>query len=224
MLDSYELLRFQLELEGLELDAAEELSTAPSHDHGERHFAQAVMLDGNCRLFLDASLPANLKAEARTLNISSILRQPELLAAMLAVEGCQEFETWVSYILTHSIDVAPQLERVTLAEYHRLDSIYESGFRDFARTRPVYVAVEGGQVVAACTSVRHSEKAAEAWVATDPAFRRKGYGSRVVAAWGNDLLANHKVAFYSHKSDNEASRGLAQRLGLTYWAQGVGFT
>lgn len=80
-----------------------------------------------------------------------------------------------------------------------------------------FVILDGDIVVSGCSSSRENSAAAEAWVWTDERARRTGHGRRCVAAWANDLLCRGKLPFYSHASDNEASRALARSLDLT-WA------
>lgn len=73
-----------------------------------------------------------------------------------------------------------------------------------------------GEVVSACSSVREDANAAEAWVQTDAAHRRKGYGQRVVQAWAKRIRASGKVPFYSHTVDNLASQRLAESSGMQW--------
>jgi predicted GNAT family acetyltransferase len=63
-------------------------------------------------------------------------------------------------------------------------------------------------------SSRENESAAEAWVRTLPAYRRRGLARRVTAAWATHAWAQGKVPFYSHRMDNLASQRAARTLGL----------
>lgn len=100
---------------------------------------------------------------------------------------------------------------VTLSNEERSAGV--SRLRD-ERGRAVLAIKEGGEVVSSCISVRENEASAEAWVYTEPEYRRRGYGEKVVRAWANDVMAQDKVAFYSYALDNEPSRRLAQKLAL----------
>jgi GNAT superfamily N-acetyltransferase len=86
-----------------------------------------------------------------------------------------------------------------------------------------FVILDGDTVLSGCSSSRENDSAAEAWVWTDEAARRQGYGRRCVAAWANDALRRGKVPFYSHAHDNLASRRLARSLGLTWVFDACGF-
>jgi predicted GNAT family acetyltransferase len=62
--------------------------------------------------------------------------------------------------------------------------------------------------------VREDESCGEAWVYTDPAYRRKGLAKKVASGWAHSLLSMGKVPFYSHKIENAASSSLAEALQL----------
>jgi predicted GNAT family acetyltransferase len=62
--------------------------------------------------------------------------------------------------------------------------------------------------------VREDKNCGEAWVYTDPQYRRKGLAKKVVSAWAYSLASMGKVPFYSHKIDNAASASLAGALQL----------
>lgn len=90
--------------------------------------------------------------------------------------------------------------------------IKDFGFGDFAAN--VYAVERDGKIVSACVSVRENEKCAEAWVYTDPNYRKQGLAQRVVKVWANKMLKVNKVPFYSHAIHNSASANLARSLGL----------
>ncbi len=83
--------------------------------------------------------------------------------------------------------------------------------------RPRYGAIEDSQAVSICQSVRLSPRAHEAGVDTLEAYRRRGYAASAVAAWALAVRALNLVPLYSTSWDNEASQGLARRLGLVQY-------
>ena len=85
--------------------------------------------------------------------------------------------------------------------------------------RPCLAVVRGGAAVAVCHSSRRSALAAEAGVETLPGFRGRGYGAAVVAAWARAVRREGLLPLYSTSWDNDASRGLAARLGLVLYAE-----
>jgi GNAT superfamily N-acetyltransferase len=84
------------------------------------------------------------------------------------------------------------------------------------------VKVEG-QTVCQASSVRKNEKCAEVYVETLPAYRRKGYGRQVVAAWARDVLDSRRVPFYSYRLRNRPSTALANSLRVAWYANVVTF-
>lgn len=91
----------------------------------------------------------------------------------------------------------------------RIQAFGFNGFSDY-----VYGIEQSGQVISACVSARENELCGEAWVQTRPSYQRQGLACKVVNAWAKSLMAMGKIPFYSHRADNEASAGLAKRLGL----------
>lgn len=90
--------------------------------------------------------------------------------------------------------------------------VQDFGFGDFADH--AYLIKRDGRVVSACVCIREDKWCGEAWVCTDPHYRRQGLARQVVSAWARDMLSAGKVPFYSHKIENIASAGLAEHLGL----------
>jgi GNAT superfamily N-acetyltransferase len=78
----------------------------------------------------------------------------------------------------------------------------------------VYAIERDSRIVSACVSVREDESCGEAWVYTDPAYRRKGLAKKVASGWAHSLLSMGKVHFYSHNIENAASSSLAEALQL----------
>ena len=82
---------------------------------------------------------------------------------------------------------------------------------------PWTAAVVEGQVAALC----HTPKvllplAAECGVWTDPRRRRQGLAAATTASWGRVIGGQARHLFYSHDRRNEASAGVARKLGLRH--------
>lgn len=86
------------------------------------------------------------------------------------------------------------------------------GFDGFAEH--IYAIERDGKIISACISVREDQNCGEAWVYSDPAYRRQGLAKKVVSTWAHSLRGVGKVPFYSHKIENDASARLAEALGL----------
>jgi RimJ/RimL family protein N-acetyltransferase len=84
---------------------------------------------------------------------------------------------------------------------------------------PCVAAVEEGQAVSICYCARLTREAAEAGVETVAAARRRGYGSGVVAEWAAAVRQAGLVPLYSTSWDNLASRGVAHKLGMEFYAE-----
>jgi hypothetical protein len=79
-----------------------------------------------------------------------------------------------------------------------------------------HVVMVDGKVVAWARTDAEDTHSAEVSIATDAAFRRRGYARQVTASWAASALATGKVAFYSHLLENAPSHAVAESLGLVH--------
>jgi predicted GNAT family acetyltransferase len=83
---------------------------------------------------------------------------------------------------------------------------------------PVLAVVEDGVPVSVCFCARRSDVAAEAGLETAEAFRGRGFGPRVTAAWALSIRASRRVPLYSTSWTHHASLAVARKLGLVAYA------
>lgn len=83
---------------------------------------------------------------------------------------------------------------------------------------PVLAIFEDGDPVSLCFCARRSDLAAEAGLKTAEAFRGRGYGPRVTAAWALSIRASGRTPLYSTSWSNDASLAVAHKLGLVAYA------
>lgn len=83
---------------------------------------------------------------------------------------------------------------------------------------PVMAVYVDGSPVSVCFCARRTEVAAEAGLDTAAAFRGRGYGPRVTAAWAHAIRAEGLIPLYSTAWNNHASRAVARKLGLIAYA------
>lgn len=133
-----------------------------------------------------------------------------LLEVLKKHERPAESTHYLTYVFPPSS--ANATDRMVL-RYPKADPrIRAFGFNAFSDY--VYGIEQSGQVISACVSTRENELCGEAWVQTAPSYRRQGLACKVVNAWAKSLMAMGKIPFYTHRADNDASAGLAKRLGL----------
>ena len=101
---------------------------------------------------------------------------------------------------------------------HLLDRFFPYTRSVLADRHPVVGVVVDGAVVSACYSARRGPRACEAGVATEDAYRGRGYAAAVVAAWRQAVEHSDRVPLYSTSWDNAGSLALARSLGLVAYA------
>ena len=79
---------------------------------------------------------------------------------------------------------------------------------------PMVAIVENEHAVSVCFCARRSAVAAEAGLDTATAFRGRGYGPRVAAAWALAVRASGRRPLYSTSWSNHASLAVARKLEL----------
>jgi hypothetical protein len=83
---------------------------------------------------------------------------------------------------------------------------------------PVIAVLEDNHAVSVCFCARRSGVAAEAGLETAEAFRGRGLGPRVTAAWALAIRASGRTPLYSTSWDNHASLAVARKLCLDAYA------
>ena len=85
---------------------------------------------------------------------------------------------------------------------------------------PIAAVVDDGHAVSVCFCARRSGAAAEAGLETAEAYRGRGFGAQVTAAWALAVRASGRVPLYSTSWENGASLAVARKLGLVAYACG----
>jgi RimJ/RimL family protein N-acetyltransferase len=110
-------------------------------------------------------------------------------------------------------DAAPGefLRRANPGDWHPV----EWGELIDGRLGPWAMVIEGGSVVSIChTPLPLTPRGAECGVWTHPAFRGRGFGAAVVAAWAAIVRPSGRHLFYSTQANNFPSQRLAARMQL----------
>ncbi len=79
---------------------------------------------------------------------------------------------------------------------------------------PIMAIIQDGHAVSVCFSARRTPVAAEAGLETAAAFRGRGFGPRVTAAWADVIRSLGLIPLYSTSWDNSASLSVARKLRL----------
>ena len=83
---------------------------------------------------------------------------------------------------------------------------------------PIVAVFEDGYPASVCFCARRSQMAAEAGLETAAAFRGRGFGPRVTAAWALAIRKSGRVPLYSTSWTNTASLAVVRKLGLVPYA------
>lgn len=83
---------------------------------------------------------------------------------------------------------------------------------------PVLAICDNGYPISICFCARRSEVAAEAGVETAEAYRGRGFGPRVTAAWALAIRRSGRIPLYSTSWSNHASLAVARKLNLVAYA------
>lgn len=124
-------------------------------------------------------------------------------------------------------DSLAQSADVVVVEDERL---LERNFRGWvpgeiaAGRSPVLAIVENGYPVSICFCARRSDVAAEAGLDTAEAYRGRGYGPRVTAAWALAIRTSGRIPLYSTSWTNHASLAVARKLNLVAYASDWGLS
>ncbi len=222
-MDSLELIRLHLALEGAGIDSAGQLVRLPIPDPDTLFRVYVTRHAQGNTLFFQAGLLHSIREELLRLPVTDFFEHPERVEAILAADApCAERHIGKSYIFPGTLSPA------LYPDVARLSQIDPALVRQFdprldPRQKEIFCVLADGQIAATCESFREDARAGEAWVQTLGPYRRRGYARQATAAWAHWLQQHGKVPFYSHKWENRASQAVAHSLGLIQYIEDAGY-
>ena len=169
----------------------------------------ARLATGRLVVYYDEAVDAGLHKELMAVLPELKFPDVELLLTILRSHGIS-FE--VGHYKTYVFPSMPARDNSVKPLSGADSRVKAFGFDGFVGQ--VYVIERGGRIASACVSAREDNRCGEAWVYTDPEYRRQGFAQQVVHTWAGHLIEAGKIPFYSHKIENTASANLAAKLGL----------
>jgi GNAT superfamily N-acetyltransferase len=155
-------------------------------------------------LFIRDDLSCSIRRRIGEIDLGQAIAEPALIASILADdEPCERVFPRVAYVI-YEIPAASGEAQVVERAGHWIIEVDGTAVSD-AWT------VSANRV---CASVR---------VDTLREFRGRGYAAQVLASWTRATLEANLLPYYTHATDNLASRALARRIGASEFASGVKF-
>ena len=169
----------------------------------------AQLTNGKLVAYYDESLSSNLQAQLSPC-VSSM--DFPAIEPILNVLESHNIQSDAGYYKTYLFPPRAAKDPDVICLSKDDPKIQAFGFDGLAEQ--VYAIEQDGRIVSACVSVREDQYCGEAWVYTDPRYRRKGWAKKAVNAWAHSLTGVGKVPFYSHEAGNTSSASLAGALQL----------
>jgi RimJ/RimL family protein N-acetyltransferase len=171
----------------------------------------AQLIDGKSVAYVDEALNSDLQKELVRRVRSVQFPQIGPLLEFLNKENIPfEAGLYKTYLFpAHAAVFADEEVTCRSREDPKVQAFGFGGFGEW-----VYGIERDGKIVCACVSAQENDSCGEAWVFTEPAYRRQGLAHKAVSAWAAGLISAGKLPLYSHKMENNASASLARRLGL----------
>lgn len=193
------LWRVQLALQGSALDGAGQLADGPGVHPDELASCYIVgYARGGQELAFSQDAPGWFVDRLRRIGAEACLAHPDR-----AARGIRRDDVTLTVVRSTTYRFVPPVATV-------------AGAASLVRVGSEHVsAMVNGSRVAEASASRTNDQAAELWVFTEPAHRRRGYASQAATTWAKDVTEAGKVAFYSHLRSNRSSARLATSLGLT---------
>jgi hypothetical protein len=156
---------------------------------------------------------AELEAQPRTAGA--------IRAALHAHAPIKAEERGPSFVIPENLPVPTQAVPITEANAHVLQAGYPWRYplpTDFD-IGPVAGTIVQGSAVSMCFCARLAAAGAEAGIDTLEPFRGKDYASQAAAAWAIEVRRRGLLPFYSTTWANDASRGVARKLGMLLFGE-----
>jgi RimJ/RimL family protein N-acetyltransferase len=136
--------------------------------------------------------------------------------------GIQPVWLGPAYAFPEELVPPPRVVAITDATISRLNGEFAWLRTELSACEPAIAGILDKEIVSIAFSSRVTARAAEAGVETRERFRGQGHASRAVAAWALAVRESGRIPLYSTSWDNQASQGVARRLGLRLY--GVTFS
>jgi hypothetical protein len=199
----------QLQLECIGFDENELLVRIPGPDPDDIARVLAYKHSQGFEIYFRQDVPRSVRNLISSLSIEEVFARKEKIQSILDKHfPCNEVNSFESYVFE---DLPGENE---ITDVDMIDKTGSSG--NASHIRPVFAMLKHGKPISSCISVRQNDDSAECYTHTGEGFRRRGLGRKVTAAWGRWQLLKGRIPFYSHASDNTASRALAESLNLSW--------
>ncbi len=226
------LVRARLRLQGIEVtpdgrlargqraDASQALDAAQPREIARVYVAE---IGNRCVAWLRDDLPAAVAAKLQAMPAGRLFAEHQTVKAALAEDApCEKLWLGTSYVIRDVPRGTDDAAVVRLEAEHQAAADVSS--LDVPEvSRRTLAVIDDGRVVSFCTSLREDDHAAEAWVITAARYRHRGLAQAVVRAWVRSVLADGKIAFYSHERGDAAAQMLAATLRLIPTFSDVGY-
>jgi hypothetical protein len=145
----------------------------------------------------------------------------DILAGMAPV-----LKTWTGPAYCFPSGAPPSIGTVAITEANAelLSPFFQRWIADVRLCQPMIAMTVDGHAVAMCCSVRATNIAHEAGVETTALYRGRRYAGHVATAWARAVRSMDRIPLYSTSWENEASRAVAHKLGLTLFGNDVHVT
>jgi GNAT acetyltransferase-like protein len=158
--------------------------------------------------------------ESATSDLPAPLKHETAYRELLAGPGASERVTaGPTYWLPTSPRVVSNAVAVASRDRHLLQGTLDDWIPDLERRSPIFVSLSKGRAAAVCASVRMTDAADEAGIETASAFRRQGHAINAAAGWASAVQLHGKTPLYSASWENQASQGLARKLGFEMFGE-----
>ncbi len=195
-LNSKRLIELQLELECVGVEAGNTLVPIPcSNPDGPVRFLVARH-DNTYSMYFRYDLSKRVREQLVRLAAAEAFNNHVLVRAILAQDAsCEEIWSGTAYVFPHPLSAGlyPDVVRLDDQLHRELLNRHNPGWTIVGAT--VYAIIAENRIVSMCSSARENEKCAEAWVTTEPDFRRRGYARQVTTAWAHDLQRQGSCRF-----------------------------
>ncbi len=202
-----ELIRLHMELECITQDEIGDLIPIPCDNPDAVHRLYVAWHAGGYSRFFCHDLLPDLRSALAKLSDEVLFHERAHVQSIFVKFGapCHDMHIGRSYIYPE------MFEAVTFPDVTCLPE------------NDLCVMMMDGTAVSACSSIRQNTRCAEAWVFTEEACRRQGFGKRVVQSWAQRVRQQGRIPFYSHRMDNPASQRLAESIGFEWYIDDVGY-
>lgn len=192
----------------------------PPNEAAPRIFIGGTQL-GNVVRYSNALEENVIKKLERSIHADFAIDLAEIITILNTDRQISNFWTGPAFVFPDVSSITTKAIRITDFNKDCLKQNFPYIYEELKYKQPCFAIIEDEAAVSVCCSVRQTNEAAEASLATFETYRGRAYAIDASIAWAAEIQSQGLLALYSTSWDNFASQSVARKLHLIQYGTDI---